>query len=535
MLIRSHAKGFVALALLCAISGRATAQSNPKPYTLDDVIAFVQNDVPAARVVTMAKNACINFKVSDSVAERLRNAGANDSLIDGLRSACYKGASSKDVETPTRRVNPPAPRVVVKHDTVVVPRERVVVKHDTVVIQRPVVPPPVVTPAVVTPATSTNSLDWDFRSSQPLSAGRFGKCQYDYSSAGYTISIAENGSPCLDGAPNEWDSNVRISTSATPVSGAAGYNYGIRFGVSDDSTVGYWAFEVSTLGHYQLSRFRNHAWEVVFPWKTGTGINTTTTNNLAVEIRGSSLTFIINGIQQTTWQAPSPVRGRAGFGVFGYGDDPPFPVVTFASFGVASFSPPPTTTTTTTSNYVDWDFRSVQPLTSGRFGTCQYDYSSAGYTISVAENGTTCIDGPLGDQPASVRISTTALPIHGTPGYTYGIRFGYTTDSTVGYYAFEISEGGSFQLSRYRMKVWEPLIPWQRLAGTINPASANTNNVMTVDIRGTSLTLFVNGTQVGTYQTPYPAVGPAGFGLIGYSNGSPLPMVTFTRFSISPL
>jgi len=229
MLIRSHTKTFVALAVLCALSGTATAQSSPKPYTLDDVIAFVQNDVPATRVVSMAKNACINFKVTDSIADRLRNAGANDALIDGLRSACYKGASSKDVEVPTRRVNPPAPRVVVRHDTVVVPRERVVVKHDTVVVQRPLVTPPVVTPTVV-PASST-SLDWDFRSSQPLSAGRFGKCQYDYSSAGYTISIAENGSPCLDGAPNEWDSNVRISTTATPISGSPGYNYGTTVSV----------------------------------------------------------------------------------------------------------------------------------------------------------------------------------------------------------------------------------------------------------------------------------------------------------------
>jgi len=531
MPFRSHTKGFVALALICAISGRATAQSNPKPYTLDDVVAFVQNDVPAARVLSIVKSACINFKVSGSVAERLRSAGANDALIDGLRAACYRGASSKDVEpTPIRHVNPPPPRVVVKHDTVVVPRERVVVKHDTVIVQRPFTPPPVVTTPTVTPASSTTSLDWDFRSNQPLSAGRFGKCQYDYSSAGYTVSIAENGSPCLDGAPNEWDSNVRISTSATPVSGAAGYNYGIRFGVSDDSTVGYWAFQVSTLGHYQLSRYRNHKWDVVFPWKSGTNINTTTTNNMAVEIRGSSLTFIINGTQQTTWEAPFPVRGRAGFGVFGYGDDPPFPVVTFSRFSVASFAP--TVTPTSTSTYVDWDFTASQPLTSGRFGTCQYDYSSAGYTVSVAENGTTCIDGPLGDQPAAVQISTTALPIHGTPGYTYGIRFGYTTDSTVGYYAFEISEGGSFQLSRYRMKVWEPLIPWQKVSA-VNPASANSPNRMTVYIRGTSVILYVNGTQVGTYQTPYPAVGPAGFGLIGYANGSPLPMVTFSRFSIA--
>lgn len=530
----NYFKGFAALALLCTISQTAVAQSS-KPYTLDDVIEFVKGDVTTASILSRVRGACINFKVTESVATRLTGQGASDSLIEGLRSVCYKG-SSKEIDTP-----PVQPRVTPRRTVNPPPAPKV----ETVFVQRPVTPPPVVRPTVVPPpppptvytppvsnTTGSSIVDWDFRSSQPLTSGRFGKCQYDYSSSGYTISVAENGSPCLDGAPNELESNVRISTTATPIRGTEGYNYGIRFGVSDDSTVGYYALEVSTLGHYQLSRFRNKQWEVIFPWKTGSGINTTSTNRISVEIRGSQVKFIINGIEQYTYQAPGPITGRAGFGIFGYGDDAPFPVVTFATFSETSLSAP--TTTTTASNFVDWDFRTSQPLTSGRFGKCQYDYSSAGYTISVAENGTTCIDGPLGDQPASVRISTTALPIHGTSGYTYGLRIGYTTDSTVGYYAFEISEGGSFQLSRYRMKQWEPLIPWQRLPNIINPASSNSYNTMTADVRGNSLTLFINGSQVGTYQTPYPVVGPAGFGIIGYSAGDPLPMVTFTRFSIQP-
>lgn len=529
MLFRNYMKGLAVLALISVASQTAAAQA--KPYSLDDIIEFVKGDVASTSILSRVRGACINFKVSDAVVDRLRNQGASESLISGLRSVCYKG-SSKEVDTPpARRTNPPE-RVVVKHDTVVVPRERVVVKHDTVVLNRPVVPTPY-TPTTTTTTGGATLVDWNFHSSQPLTSGRFGKCQYDYDSGGYTISVAENGSPCLDGAPNELESNVRISTTATPVRGSAGYNYGLRFGVSDDSTVGYYALEVSTLGHYQLSRFRNHNWEIVFPWKTGTGINATTTNQITVEIRGTSLKFIINGIEQTTWQTSTPVTGRAGFGIFGYSDDPPFPVVSFSNFSETSLSAP-VVTPTTSATYVNWDFQSSQPLSSGRYGKCQYDYSPAGYTISVAENGTTCIDGPLGDQPASVRISTTALPIHGTPGYTYGLRIGYTTDTNVGYYAFEISEGGSFQLSRYRQQVWEKLIPWTKVSA-VNPASANAYNTMMVDVRGTSITLYVNGTQVGSYVAPVAPVGPAGFGIIGYSDGSPLPMVTFTRFSVQPL
>jgi len=514
------------------------AAQESKPYNLDDVMTLVQAGVSSSKILSTVRTACISFKMTQSVSDRLRSEGANDSLVEGLRSACFKSSSdskendSRDVR-PSKRVIPE--RIIRKTDTV---RVR---KVDTVFVPRPApAPPPAVVPPVVTPYTppisgTSTLVDWDFRSSQPLTSGRFGKCQYDYGSGGYTVAVAENGGPCYDGSSTELEPNVRISTVALPVGGNGGYTYGVRFGVSDDSTIGYYALEVSALGHFELSRYRMHKWEVLFPWDNGNGINAATTglaNTIVVEIRGSQLTFIINGIQQRTYTAAVPVRGRAGFGIFGYGDDPPWPRVAFSSFREQNlYSPQPATLSS--GNAVDWDFRSVQPLTSGRFGKCQYDYSSAGYTISVAENGTTCIDGPLGDQPASVRISTTATPVHGTGGYTYGIRFGYTSDSTVGYYAFEVSIGGSFQLSRYRMNRWEPLIPWQK-SSAINAGEGNTNT-LAVDVRGTYVTLYVNGTQVGTYQTPLQPVGPAGFGIIGYPEGVPYPMITFSRFSVGPI
>jgi len=728
-----------------AASGAAAQES--KPYNLDDVMTLVQAGVSSTRILSTVKTACISFKMTQSVSDRLRSEGANDALVEGLRSACFRSASdskesdSRDVR-PVKRVTPPEPRIIRKTDTVHVR------KVDTVFVPRPVTPTPPPPPAVVpvTPYTppvtgGATLVDWDFRSSQPLTSGRFGKCQYAYGSGGYTVAVAENGGPCYDGSSTELEPNVRISTVATPVGGNGGYTYGVRFGVSDDSTIGYYALEISALGHYELSRYRNRKWEVLFPWSPGTGINASTAglaNNIVVEIRGSQLTFIINGIQQRTFTADAPVRGRAGFGIFGYGDDPPWPSVTFANFRETSLSAPTTTvtpvtpsipsttggstlvdwdfrssqpltsgrfgkcqydygsggytvaiaenggpcydgsstelepnvristiaspvggnggytygirfgvsddstigyyalevsalghfelsryrmhkwevlfpwdngtgihaattglsntivvevrgsqltfiingiqqrtftadapvrgragfgifgygddppwprvsfssfreqslyspqpTTLSSSNAVDWDFRSVQPLTTGRFGKCQYDYTSGGYTISVAENGTTCIDGPLGDQPASVRISTTATPVRGTGGYTYGIRFGYTSDSTIGYYAFEISIGGSFQLSRYRMNRWEPLIPWQK-SPAIRSGEGN-SNTLTVDVRGTFVTLYINDTQVGTYQTPLQPIGPAGFGIIGYPEGVPYPMVTFSRFSVGPI
>jgi hypothetical protein len=40
---------------------------------------------------------------------------------------------------------------------------------------------------------------------------------------------------------------------------------------------------------------------------------------------------------------------------------------------------------------------------------------------------------------------------------------------------------------------------------------------------------------VGSYQAPYPPVGPVGFGIIGYDQSLANPAVVFTRFSITPL
>lgn len=528
-MVSSNRINFGLLLLLAVVPTGTAAAQGGTPYTLEQVLGLVQ-DVPAERILQMVNGSCIDFRLTAANLEKLRAAGADKDLLAGLRSTCNK-ASSKDGGdgADTRRTN-------VRRDPTPTPRKKAVITPQPVT---PYTPPPVYTPPVNN-NTTDGTIDWDFRSSQPLTPGKFSNCQYDYSPAGYTLSVLEYGGSCLDGSMQEWESNVRVTTEAVPVSGNAGYTYGLRFGISDDTTVGYYAFEISSYGHFELSRYRNNKWEVVFPWKTGTGINATAANTMTADIRGSTVTFIVNGINQYTYQAPSPVRGRVGFGIIGFDKAGPYPVVTFRSFHVSGekgTAPATVTTnpvTNTAASSVDYDFRTSRPLTSGRYGKCQYDYSSSGYTVSVADFGTTCIDGPLGDQPANVRISTTAVGLRGNSGYTYGLRFGYTTDSTVGYYAYELSEGGSFQLSRYRMNRWEPLIPWQRISA-VNPASSGTPNDMSVEVRGTSLTLFVNGTQVGTYQAPYPVVGPAGFGIIGYEQSGTMPAVTFSRFSIAPL
>jgi hypothetical protein len=528
---------WLVLVLAVVPAGKAAAQ-NGTPYTLDQVLGLVQ-DVPGERILQMVKGSCIDFRLSSANLERLRAAGADKDLLAGLRSTCNKADSrdSKDSGggTDTKRTN-------IRRDPTPPPRKRPVVTPPAVTPQ-PVTPynPPVYTPPVTNDNTQ-GTIDWDFRTSQPLTAGKFNNCQYDYSPAGYTLRVLEYGGSCLDGSMQEWESNVHLSTVAVPVSGNAGYTYGLRFGISDDTTVGYYALEVSSYGHFQLSRYRYGKWEVVVPWQTGTGINASSANTIAADIRGSTVNFIINGINQYTFHAPAEVRGRVGFGIIGFDKAGPYPVVTFRTFSVSGqkgtsttpVTPTPVTPTPSTAS-VDWDFSSSQPLSTGLFGKCRYDYASGGYQISVDQPGSTCLDGPSGDQPANVRVSVTGRGVRGGTGYTYGLRLGYTTDQSIGYYAVELSEGGSFQLSRKRNDAWEPLNGgWQHLS-VVNPASSGAANVITAEIRGATVTVYVNGTQVSTYTGTNPIVGPVSFGVIGYDQTLANPVVVFTRFSVTPL
>ena len=405
-------------------------------------------------------------------------------------------------------------------------------------------------PATVTPPPSTNttsnSIDYDFRTSQPLTSGRFGKCQYDYSSSGYTVSVAEAGTACIDGPMAEQPANIRIATTAQGIRGGTGYTYGLRFGYTSDSTVGYYAFELSEGGSFQLSRYRMNQWEPLIRWQKLSVINPASSgipNNLSVDVRGTSLTLSVNGTQVGTYVAPYPPVGPAGFGIIGYDQTGVLPGVVFSRFSVTPLSSnvvpvPPTTTTTPTTTptarAVTWDFRSEQPLSSGLYGSCRYDYSNGGYTISLDKAGSMCIDGPTGDQPANVRVSVTAHGLRGGTGYTYGLRLAYTTDQSVGYYTFEVSKSGNFQFSRKHNGAWEALIPWQA-ASAVNSAESGIPNEIAAEIRGTSILLYVNGTQIGSYQAPAPPVGPAGFGIIGYDPTLEFPTVVFTRFSITPL
>lgn len=106
------------------------ARGQSKPYSFADVIDLVKGGVPDAAIVVKAKKNCITFHLTSDAAARLRTAGADDALVAGLVSACYKGPA--EAVTPTTRAKPVAPRVIVIHDTVAGPSTSVTSPRTTI-------------------------------------------------------------------------------------------------------------------------------------------------------------------------------------------------------------------------------------------------------------------------------------------------------------------------------------------------------------------------------------------------------------------
>lgn len=112
MLRFSNARLAVGVAFFC-LAPTVSAQAQAKAYSLTDVLELVQGSVTSSRILKMIGKSCLSFKVTKEVESVLRNAGADNALIAGLGSHCYKGDDA--VPTPSVKVpkkpipKPPVP------------------------------------------------------------------------------------------------------------------------------------------------------------------------------------------------------------------------------------------------------------------------------------------------------------------------------------------------------------------------------------------------------------------------------------------
>jgi hypothetical protein len=113
-----------------------SAYAQSKPFTLSDVEILVRGGVSSEKILSRVSGSCISFKITPESASTLRSAGADDKLLAGLLSVCYK-----EIE---RVVGPkPLPKVT-----------RPIVRRDTAspsVVRRDPTQPAMIVPTPVTP------------------------------------------------------------------------------------------------------------------------------------------------------------------------------------------------------------------------------------------------------------------------------------------------------------------------------------------------------------------------------------------------
>jgi hypothetical protein len=89
----------VLLVLLAGSAAAAAAQQTEAPYTLAEVMDYIEAGWPADRLVPTLNPRCLNFRVAQNEAQ-LRRAGADAAMITALRSVCYRGPVQGPREQP---------------------------------------------------------------------------------------------------------------------------------------------------------------------------------------------------------------------------------------------------------------------------------------------------------------------------------------------------------------------------------------------------------------------------------------------------
>ncbi len=78
----------------------AWAQRSGKPLSKEDVIGLLKGDVPPERVEQVAHDQGISFSMTRATEKELRDAGADDNLIEALRGLAPKPAAPPHTEEP---------------------------------------------------------------------------------------------------------------------------------------------------------------------------------------------------------------------------------------------------------------------------------------------------------------------------------------------------------------------------------------------------------------------------------------------------
>jgi len=240
-----------ALAALVAIAPHVDAQSTssapaPAALTLAEVVQLRRSGVPTPQILQSAREYCVAFVVADSAERELRAAGADSTLLMGLRSACRpdRGGSA-------------APVAVLLED--------------------------------------------DFKTTRrlPVSALRSQGCRSRYDVDGYYLASEDTQLGCTVSYPSvELSGDFRIDLNVVVLNGP---DATVALGFwRDRYTSDRWSFNVQANGRFELCRFEGTHCTRVLPASSASSASTAwrrsarADNTLAVEVRGRALRLYIN-------------------------------------------------------------------------------------------------------------------------------------------------------------------------------------------------------------------------------------------------
>ncbi len=168
------------------------------------------------------------------------------------------------------------------------------------------------------------------------------------------------------------------------------------------------------------------------------------------------------------------------------------------------------------------DFKGARHWLEGNSAKCSGSYKDDGYTLTDISKGEQCHVGPassagVGSLDASVRIETSVKLLSGKQDADFGLKFGAQPrpGSDVGnFYTFGITANGGYQLFHLVNNKWSKLFDPEKTQYPTDPAiktGTGETNRIAVEIRGRSLTFFVNNKRVRSYEAATEVRG--GFGI----------------------
>jgi hypothetical protein len=363
------------------------------------------------------------------------------------------------------------------------------------------------TPPATTPVTGRVLFEDDFRSSRRWPERTDQYCKARYGEGGYVIGPAAK-SPCISFQRIALPVQARIELEARLHQGAVTGAWGIAFGLKDGA--GGFTMGVTGDGYYRMT---NPGGGFVIPWtreealKTGLGA----VNRVAIEVRGQAVTVFING--KRVGAAEITQEGTGFFGLYTglEGMEIVATLVKVTDLAPASAAAPTGPPTSIAGRVLfDDDFKRSRTWTA--VSGCRITLDGAGLDVEHVATQGLCevVIYAAGPTERSLRIDMTLSLRQGPLDHPYGLLFGWAPDGRVSY-GLKVTGDGSYKLSFWDGSRYQDLIPY--VADPVVRKGLNQTMHLTVEIRGRTLTVFVNGKALGPVAAPTAVTGRVGLTL----------------------